>query len=263
MTLDRLIHRQDQLLVAVPGARLIHKLPRHDDQPLIRPQPSLLHLEHLPAAVHDPVEVRLLLVDDPAVLGVAGDGRVGEGPVVEGRAVEVGLGRGLEVAGAVVAAAVLVLREGVLHAVVVHEVGRVVVVVVVLVPPVVALQDLPGLDAVAAPAVLPVPVARRQHLSLRLGLVPGYGDVGVGLEAVGHAVVGGFAVAVRRAQVVAVRAHDGAFADEAGGVGGCQDSVVDLVAPASGREGGGEGLGEDGEDGEEEGGCRHFWMFGC
>lgn len=92
----------------------------------------------------------------------------------------------------------------------------------------------------------------------------------MGLEIVGEAVIGGFAVAVRRTQVVAVRARDGTFADEAIGPGGCQDSVVDLVAPASGLDGGGEGLGDDGggdgvgkdgEDGEEEGDCRHCWMF--
>ena len=177
------------------------------------------------------------------MLGVARDGRVGEGPVVEGRRVPEGFRRGCEVAGGVVAAAELVLREGIFHAVVVHEVGGVVVVVVVLVPPEVALENLPRLDAVAAPAVLPVPVAGRHHLSL---LLLRCGDVGVGPEVVGEAIVSRFAVAVRRAHVVAVRARDGAFANEAGGVGGCQDSGVDLVAPASGLDGGGEGLGDDG-----------------
>ena len=86
--------------------------------------------------------------------------RVNECPVVlRAHGVPVAIGRGLELTGSVVAAAVPVLGEDVFHAVVVYPVRGVVVVVVVLVAPEVSLHDFSGSDAVAAAAVLAVSVA--------------------------------------------------------------------------------------------------------
>lgn len=134
------------------------------------------------------------------------DRRVHKRPIILRRGMPLAVRCRVEVSRGVIAAAVLVLREGVFHAVVVHEVGGVVVVVVVFVTPEVALEDLAGLDAVAAGRVLAVAVAGRDDLS--------------GFE-VGHAFVGCFAVAECSAGVVAVGAGEGAFADEAGDVFGC------------------------------------------
>ena len=140
------------------------------------------------------------------MLLVTWDRRVHKRPVILRRGMPLAIGGRVEVSRGVVPAAVLVLREGVFHAVVVHEVGGVVVVVVVFVAPEVALEDLAGLDAVAAGCVLAVAVAGGEDLS--------------SFE-VGHAFVGRFAVAECGARVVAVGAGEGAFADEAGDVFGC------------------------------------------
>ena len=134
------------------------------------------------------------------------------------------IGHGLEAAGGVVAAAVLVLGEGVFHAVVVHPVGGVVVVVVVLVAPEVSLDDLSRLDAVAPAAVFALAVA----VSLVVSFLLSSG------ESVVHArFVGRFAVAECGAQVVAVGARPGTLPDKAFDVVGCQGSETDLMAPAT------------------------------
>ena len=166
----------------------------------------MLVLLQFPSPVRDPIEIRLLLVNGPGMLLVTRDRRVHKRPVILRRGMPLAIGGRLEVSRGVVPAAVLVLREGVFHAVVVHEVGGVVVVVVVFVAPEVALEDLAGLDAVAAGCVLAVAVAGGEDLS--------------SFE-VGHAFVGCFAVAERGARVVAVGAGEGAFADEAGNVFRC------------------------------------------
>ena len=241
MALHRRIHRQQQLRIAVTGAHVIDILLRHLDEPLAIVQPALLGQLELAAPVGDPVDVHLLLVDGPAVLGVAGERGVDEGVVVLVGDVHEAVGLRLEVAGGVVAAAVLVLREGVLHAVVVQEVGGVVVVVEVLPAPEVSLEHFPGPDPVAARRVLAVFGAvvevkcflPRHQLRQR-----------------------GFAVAECGAQVVAVGAGDWTFADEAGDVVRCEDTGIDLVAPASRLDWGGEYWRDDGE-GEEKVDCRH------
>ena len=149
--------------------------------------------------------------------------RVYECPVIlRTHSVPVAIGRRVELAGRVVAAAVLVLGEGVFQAVVVHPVRAVVVVVVVLVAPEVSLDDLSGSDAVAAAAVLAVSVSlSRIYLFLS------------SCESVLARFVCRFAVAECGAHVVAVRAGPWTFADEAFNVIGCQDSITNLMAPAS------------------------------
>ena len=136
--------------------------------------------------------------------------------------VPVAIRRRFELAGSVVAAAVLVLGEGVFHAVVVYPVRGVVVVVVVLVAPEVSLDDFSGSDAVAAAAVLAVVVS--------LSMIPGFLS---SCESVLASFVCRFAVAECGAQVVAVRAGPWTFADEALNVFGCCYSISNLMAPAS------------------------------
>ena len=200
------IHRQYQLLITITRALIIHILPRHLNQPLFRIQPPMLVLQQFPAPIRDPIEIRLFLVNGPGMLLMSRDRRVHKRPIILRRGMPLAVRCRVEVSRGVIAAAVLVLREGVFHAVVVHEVGGVVVVVVVFVTPEVALEDLAGLDAVAAGRMLAVAVAGRDDLS--------------GFE-VGHAFVGCFAVAECGTGVVAVGAGEGAFADEAGHVFGC------------------------------------------
>ena len=242
MTLLRRIHRQYQLLITVTRTLIIHILPRHLNQPLLLIQPPPLMLQQFPAPVRDPIEICLLLVNGPGMPLVARYGRVLKRPIILRGGMPLAVRSRHEVSRGVVPAAVLVLREGVFHAVVVHEVCGVVVVVVVFVAPEVALEDLAGLDAVAAGCVLAVAVAGRDDLARFEG---------------GHAFVGGFAVAECGAGVVAVGAGERAFADEAGDVFGCEDSVVDLVAPPSWLDWGGEDGREDDESSEEEGDWRH------
>ena len=115
----------------------------------------------------------------------------------------VAIGRRHELAGSVVAAAVPVLGEGVFHAVVVHPVRGVVVVVEVLVAPIVSLDDLSGSDAAAAAAVLAV--------SVSLSLIPLFLS---SCESVLARFVCCFAIAECSAQVVAVRPGPWTFADK-------------------------------------------------
>ena len=161
MTLHRRIHRQHQLRIAVMRALVIHIFPRHHNQPLVLTQPPLLLPGQVPAPVFDPVDIQLLLVHGPAVQVVARERRVREGPVVFELGVVVG-GEGfrLEVSGGVVSASVPVSGKGVFHAVVVQEVGGVVVVVEVFVAPEVSLDDLARSQAVAAggPLAVALPV---------------------------------------------------------------------------------------------------------
>lgn len=198
--MHRPIIRQHQLAIAVSRALVVDVVLRHLDEPLVLAEAPLLHVDAAPAPVVDPVDVLLRLQDHPGVLGVVRQRRVDEGVVV----VDEGVGPvevrfRLEPTEAVVAAATLVQREGVLHAVVVQEVGGVVVEVVVLVAPEVPLQHLAGLDADAVGGAFAGGKVRPR-------------------DDVGH---GGFAVAECGAQVVAVGAGDWSFADEAGRPFGC------------------------------------------
>lgn len=103
--------------------------------------------------------------------------------------------------GLVVSASEMVRGEGVFHAQVVHKVGGVVVVVEVFVAPDMSLDDLAGLDAIAAGSASAILASRYE----------------VGLQ-------GRFAVAVRGAEVVAIRTGDWAFADETFDGLCCQDT---------------------------------------
>lgn len=113
------------------------------------------------------------------------------------------VGLRIELSRCVVSASVLVLGEDVFHAVVVEEVGGVVVVVEVFVAPEMAFQEFVGLDTAGANGVF------ARVISI-LWIASWY--------EVRH---GGFAVAECGAQIVAVRAGDWSFADEAGNVIRC------------------------------------------
>lgn len=130
----------------------------------------------------------------------------------------------------VVSAAVLVLGKGVFHAVVAQEVGGVVVVVEVFVAPEMSLYDFAGLKAVAAGGHLAVVSAvgyvgtfswcevRYSGLAVVISIVDGYHSwirSGCDIRK------GGLAVAECGAQIVAVRAGDWTFTDEAGDIIGC------------------------------------------
>ena len=223
MTLNRLIHRQQHLRLTVMVAFIIHPLLRHLNQPLIPPQPPLLIHPQDPPPLKDPVDIELPLLHRPAVQLVTRYGRVYEFKVIlQPHHVPVAVGRRVELAGSVVAAAVPVLGKGVFHAVMIHPVRGVVVVVVVLVAPEVSLDDFSGLDAVAAAAVLAVSVA--------LSLIYLFLSAG---ESVLAGFVRRFAVAECGAHVVAVRAGPWTFADKAFDVVLCEDSIINLMAPTS------------------------------
>ena len=106
-------------------------------------------------------------------------------------------------------------------------------VVEVFVAPVMPLNDFARLDAVAAARVLAIAISIIYPLLFEVRC-------------------GGFAVAECGPHVVAVGAGDWTLADEAGDVFGCQETIVDLMAPASWLDWGGEDYLEDGDHEEEE-----------
>lgn len=131
----------------------------------------------------------------------------------------------------VVSASVPVLGKGVFHAVVVQEVGGVVVVVEVFVPPEMSLYDFAGLKAVASGGHLAVVSSGFENPRF----IPWYEVRHSGLAIVSFLVAGarswvgswcdvrecGLAVAECGAQIVAVRSGDWTFTDEAGDIFGC------------------------------------------
>ena len=165
--------------------------------------------------LHDPIDIELPFVHRPGMQLVARYGRECEYEVIlRTHRVPVAIGRRVELAGSVVAAAVLVLGEGVFHAVVVHPVCGVVVVVEVLVAPEVSLDDFSRLDTVAAAAVLTV--------SVTLSLIYFFWLSNPFCESLLLARSEcRFAVAECGAQVVAVRPCPWTFADEAFDIIGC------------------------------------------
>lgn len=179
---------------------------RHLDQALVLTQPSLLLMKQFSPPIDDPVDIHLLLVHSPAMQVVIGKRRIRKGYVIHEAGVIETFGARLEVSGRVVSASVLVLGKGVFHAVVVQEVGGVVVVVEVFVAPEMPLDDFAGLDAIAAGGAFAV----AQSI-----ILISWCDFRRGVRQ------GGFAVAECGAQVVAVRAGDWTFADESGDECGC------------------------------------------
>ncbi len=151
--------------------------------------------------------------------------RVRKAPVILILRVPVTIGRRHEFAGSVVAASVSVLRKGIFHAVVVEEVGSVVVVVEIFVAPVMSLNDFARLDAATALAVLALAVSVAGSLSpFDAATAPAVLAVAVSVaDSLSRfdGINGCFAIAERGAQVVTVRAGEWALADVTRNPVGC------------------------------------------